>query len=294
VTEDLAPDAVAGAVPDLTAPIPLTHGGVLPRVGLGTWPMDDADSEVAVVTAIEAGYRLVDTAYNYGNEVGVGRGVRRALDVTGLAREDIVVTTKFNAEWHGEQLSQDAYSGALERMGLEYIDLFLIHWPNPWQDRYVDAWRGLIALLEAGRVRAIGGSNFTPAHLERIRVETGVEMDVNQRQISPYSTREAERAYHHEHGIATQAWSPIGRGGELLADPVLVAIAEQVGRTVPQVVLRWHLQQGLSVAPKSGNPERIRQNIALFDFELTAEQMAAISGLDRGTEGLLDPDTFGH
>jgi 2,5-diketo-D-gluconate reductase A len=279
---------------DLLTPIVLAFGAVLPRLGLGTWPLDDQQAEAAVFMAISLGYRMIDTAYDYGNEVGVGRGIRRALAATGLSREDIVVTTKFNAQWHGVQQAQDACQAALERLGLGYVDLFLIHWPNPWLDRYVDAWRGLIKLRQDGRVRAVGGSNFLPRHLERIHDETGVHMEVNQIQISPYSSRADQREYHRRHGIATQSWSPLARGRELLAEPVLRTIAGQTVHTPAQVVLRWHLQLNLSVVPKSSDPGHQRQNASLFDFELTPDQMAAISSLERGTQGQRDPETYGH
>lgn len=275
-----------------TAPtVTLRNGAEMPRLGLGTWPMDDATAETTVATAIELGYRLVDTAENYRNEVGVGRG----LKASGVPREELFVTTKFNKRWHGVDLVAEAYERSLDRLGLDYIDLLLVHWPNPDQDRYVEAVRGLARLLEAGRLRAIGTSNFKPAHLERVIAETGIVPDVNQIQLSPTVTRESARAYHAEHGIVTQSWSPIGgQSNDVLREPVVVEVAERHGRTPAQVVLRWHMELGLTTVPKSENPERLRQNLDIFDFSLSAEEVAAISGLDRGDAAGADSDAFGH
>lgn len=275
-----------------TAPtVTLRNGAEMPRLGLGTWPMDDATAETTVATAIELGYRLVDTAENYRNEVGVGRG----LKASGVPREELFVTTKFNKRWHGVDLVAEAYERSLDRLGLDYIDLLLVHWPNPDQDRYVEAVRGLARLLEAGRLRAIGTSNFKPAHLERVIAETGIVPDVNQIQLSPTVTRESARAYHAEHGIVTQSWSPIGgQSNDVLREPVVVEVAERHGRTPAQVVLRWHMELGLTTVPKSENPERLRQNLDIFDFSLSAEEVAAISALDRGDAAGADSDAFGH
>lgn len=269
--------------------VTLLHGAEIPVLGLGTYPMDDAASAAAVRTAVEAGYRLFDTAENYGNEAGVGQGVRDC----GLPREELFVTSKFNKAWHSVAGARQAWSNSTERMGLDYIDLLLIHWPNPDQDQYVDAFRGLIELLADGSVRAIGMSNFKPAHLQRVLDETGDAPDVNQIQLSPYTTRTETRAFNTEHGITTQSWSPIKAEG-LLADPIIAEIATAVERTTAQVVLRWHHQLGLITVPKSGNPERIAENAAIFDFELSSDQMEAISALDRGDDHVTDSDTFGH
>jgi 2,5-diketo-D-gluconate reductase A len=269
----------------------LLHGAQLPRIGFGTSPMNDRDAERAVAQAIEAGYRLVDTAENYGNERGVGR----AVSASGVPRGELFVTTKFNRRWHGADLVARALDGSLERLGLEYVDLLLVHWPNPEQDRYVDAWRGLVRLLEEGRLRAVGTSNFKPAHLDRLIDETGVTPDLNQIQLNPYTTREEPRAYHAAHGIVTQSWSPLGgRRADVLAEPVIGEIAHKHDRSPGQVVLRWHLQLGLAVIPKSSRPERIRSNIDVFDFALDEADMAAISGLDRGEAAATDSDAFGH
>ncbi len=276
---------------DIPTTFDLTNGARMPRLGFGTSPMDDRDAERAVAQAVEVGYRLVDTAENYGNERGVGRG----LAASGVPRDELFVTTKMNKRWHGVDLAAEAYEHSLDRLGLEYADLFLIHWPNPQQDRYVDAWRGLVRLLEQKRVRAIGMSNFKPAHLDRVIEATGVTPDVNQVQLSPFTTRGAVRAYDEEHGIVTQSWSPIGGGrGEVREEPVVVEIARRVGRTPAQVVLRWHLQLGLSVIPKSSHPDRIRENFQVFDFELEPADVDALNALDRGESEAVDSDDFGH
>jgi 2,5-diketo-D-gluconate reductase A len=271
--------------------VTLTHGAVMPRLGLGTSPMDDAETERAVALALEAGYRLVDTAENYGNERGVGQGLR----ASGVPREDVFVTTKFNKRWHGVELVEEAFAHSAKRLGLEYIDLLLIHWPNPDQNRYVPAWQGLTRLLESGRVRAIGTSNFKPAHLDRLQAETGVAPDINQIELNPLVTREAARAYHSEHGIVTESWSPFGgQGADVLSAPEIIQIAARCERTPAQIVLRWHMQLGLVAVPKSSTASRVRENINIFDFELSADDVAAISALDRGEDAAVDSDRFGH
>ena len=269
----------------------LHHGAELPRLGFGTSPMNDADTERAVGVAIEAGYRLVDTAENYGNEAGAGRAVR----ASGVPRDQLWVTTKLNKRWHGVDLVRQALAHSLDRLGLDYVDLLLIHWPNPGQDRYVDAWRGLAQLLDEGRLRAIGTSNFKPAHLDRLLAETGVTPDVNQIQLSPFTTRDASRRYDADHGIVTQSWSPLGgQSARVLTDATVRQVADRVGRTPAQVVIRWHLQMGLAVIPMSSNPERIRSNADVWDFELSDDDLARLAALDRGEGAVTDSDTFGH
>jgi len=270
--------------------VTLANGVGMPALGLGTSPMGDEETEAAVVAALRAGYRLVDTAENYGNERGVGRGIR----ASGIDRDEVFVTTKFNRRWHGYDEAQEAFANSAERLGFERIDLFLIHWPNPKQDRYVDAWRGMLSLLEDGRVGAIGVSNFKPAHLERLLDATGVAPHVNQVQLDPRIGRAEERSYHAAHGIVTESWSPIGAGGDHLADPTIDDIARRHARTPAQVVLRWHVQLGLVPIPKSSKPERLAENIDVFDFELSAEDMNEIEALDRCGEGAVDSDSFGH
>lgn len=269
----------------------LLHGADMPRLGLGTSPLTAAECERVVADAISAGYRLIDTAEDYGNEIGVGRG----LKASGVAREELFVTTKFNKQWHGRELAVRAYEGSCDRLGVDYLDLLLIHWPNPAHDRYVEAFQGLGDLLDTGRVKAIGTSNFTPTHLERIIAETGVVPDVNQIQLNPAVTRAGAREYHQAHGIVTESWSPLGGPGvDVLDLPVITDIARRIGRTPAQVVLRWNIDLGLVPIPKSANPQRLRQNIDIFDFQLTAQQIADISALDRGESGAADSDTYGH
>ena len=235
--------------------------------------------------------RLVDTAENYENEDGVGQGIRDS----GVDRSEIFVTTKFNKLWHSVEGARQAFEASCERLGLDYIDLLLIHWPNPDQGQYVQAVEGLEALRLDGKIRAIGTSNFKPAHLQRVIDETGIVVDLNQIQLSPYTTRDSSRAFDSEHGIVTESWSPIGGSGEdLRSDPVIAEIAAEHGKSTTQVILRWHLQLGLVTVPKSGNPGRIAENIDLFDFALSDEQVSAISALDQGESKAADSDAFGH
>lgn len=271
--------------------VTLRHGGEMPRVGLGTWPMDDAEAETAVATAIAGGYRLIDTAENYGNEDGVGRGIR----ASGVARDQIFITTKLNKRWHGVDLVAEAVNRSADRLGVDYLDLILIHWPNPAQDRYVEAWQGLIALRDTGRVRAIGTSNFKPAHLRRLEKETGVLPEVNQIELSPFATRTASRSYHDENGIVTESWSPLGgSANRILRAPLIVELAARRDRSPAQIVLRWHLEIGAAPIPKSSNPERLAANLDVFDFALAPQEVAAISALDRGESTVVDSDSFGH
>ena len=216
----------------LSAPtVKLRNGAEMPMLGLGTWPMRGAECATAVRTAIEAGYRLVDTAENYRNEDGVGQGIRDA----GLDRSELFLTTKFNREWHSVKGVQQAYDASCQRLGVDYLDLLLVHWPNPQQDRYVQAVQGLQRLLESGSVRAIGVSNYKPAHLQRVLDETGIVVDVNQIELSPYTTRAAARAFHAEHGIVTESWSPIGGSGDgLRSDPVIAEVAGEVDVADPE------------------------------------------------------------
>ncbi len=274
----------------LAPAITLANGVTMPALGLGTSPMDDDEAHAAIVAAIKVGYRLFDTAENYRNEAGVGRGLRES----GVPRSELFVTTKFNKNWHGYDEVRDAFAGSATRLGLDYIDLLLIHWPVPAQDRYVDAWKGMITLLEEGKVRAIGVSNFKPAHIDRLLDATGVAPHVNQVQFNPYVVREDARRYHAAHNIVTESWSPIGQGKDLLRDPVIADIANRYGKTPAQVVLRWHVQQGLIPIPKSSNPQRLSENIDVFRFALTEAEMSAISSLDRNGEGAIDSDRFGH
>jgi 2,5-diketo-D-gluconate reductase A len=274
-----------------TAPtVTLANGVEMPALGLGTSPMDDDQTEATVAAAIGAGYRLIDTAENYRNEGGVGRGIR----ASGIDRDEVFVTTKFNERWHGVEEAQQAFVNSAARLGLDRVDLFLIHWPVPAKDRYVDAWRGLVQLLDDRKVQAIGVSNFKPAHIDRLIDETGAVPHVNQVQLDPRIARPDQRSYHAARGIVTESWSPIGQGGDLLAEPAIVDIAEKRSRTPAQVVLRWHVQLGLVPIPKTSRPERLAENIDVFDFELSPGEMAEIAELDRHGVGAVDSDRFGH
>ncbi|QOV33526.1 aldo/keto reductase [Streptomyces ferrugineus] len=251
----------------------LNDGTTIPGIGLGTWPMDDAQAEQAVLDALELGYRLVDTATNYRNETGVGRGVARSA----VPREEVVVTTKLPGRHHGYEETLASFEESRRRLDLEYVDLYLIHWPLPRVDKYVDSWRAMIKLREDGLVRSIGVSNFTPEHIERLERETGVLPSVNQIELHPLFPQEELRAFHTGKGIVTESWSPLGRGSDLLDDPVVKGVAEALKVTPGQVVLRWHTQLGALPIPKSGNRERQRENLDVFGFTLDATQMAAVA-----------------
>jgi 2,5-diketo-D-gluconate reductase A len=271
--------------------ISLRNGADIPVLGIGTSPLRGDDSVRQIRAAIEAGYRLIDTAENYGNEEAVGEGLR----TSGIDRDEIFLTTKFNRRWHSVDGVRQAYDASRKRLGVDYLDLLLVHWPNPDQDRYVEAVQGLQALLESGDLRAIGVSNYKPKHLQRVLDETGIIPDVNQIQLSPYSTRDDCRAYHAEHGIVTESWSPLGASSdELRNDPTIVRIAAVHDKSPTQVVLRWHIQLGLVVIPRSSNPGRIAENIDVFDFDLSSEEMTTITGLNRGDAEVTDSDVFGH
>jgi 2,5-diketo-D-gluconate reductase A len=275
----------------LAPTLPLRNGAEIPVLGLGTSPLVGADSVRQVRTALESGYRLIDTAENYRNEEAVGQAARDS----GIDRSEIFITTKFNRRWHAVDGVRQAYEASLKRLGVDYVDLMLVHWPNPDQDRYVEAVRGLQAVLDNGGLRAIGTSNFKPSHLQRVLDETGITPDVNQIELSPYSTRNESRAYQAAHGIVTESYSPIGASGrELRSDPVITEIARDHGKSPTQVVLRWHIQLGLVAIPRSSNPGRIAENIDIFDFDLTEQQMSKISALDRGESVVTDSDVFGH
>jgi 2,5-diketo-D-gluconate reductase A len=276
---------MGGTVPSVR----LANGVDIPALGVGTSPLSDTDTERIVAAALGGGYRLIDTAENYRNEAGVGRGIR----ASGLDRNEIFVTTKLNRRWHGFEEVQRAWANSAERLGLDRIDLLLIHWPNPEQNRYVDAWRGMLKLLEDGKVRAIGVSNFKPAHLDRLLDETGVAPHVNQIELDPRMSRAEERAYHEAHRIVTESWSPLGAGGGLLRIPTIAEVARERGKTPAQVVLRWHVQLGLVAVPRTSRPERLGENLDVFGFELTSQDMERLASLD-GTERPTDSDRFGH
>lgn len=264
----------------------LRSGATIPAIGLGT----SGDALIAVASALEAGYRLIDTAHSYDNEADVGMAVR----ASGISRDELFITSKFSREDHSADGVERALERSLVAMGLDYLDLLLVHWPNPQQDRYVDAWRGLVKLQQDGQLRSIGVSNFRPHHLERIIDATGVAPDVNQIELNPHVPRAEARAFHARYGIVTEAWSPLGRGEGLLDDAELVAVAARIGRTPAQVVLRWHIQNGVIPIPRSSSPERQRANLDVWDFELTTSDMDRIARLDRGERCAADSNQVVH
>lgn len=266
--------------------VALSASTAIPQLGFGVFQVPDAETTAAVSLALEAGYRAVDTAAIYGNETGVGR----ALAQSGLARDDVFVTSKLWIDSLERAAVRPALEASLDRLGLDRLDLFLIHWPAPGLGRYVEAWEELVALRDAGLVREVGVSNFQPAHLARL-AETGVTPVINQVELHPAFQQRDLRTWHAEHGIVTQAWSPLGQG-TVLTDPVVAAVAQEHGVSPAQVVLRWHLQHGTVVIPKSVTPARIAANLEVFGFELTADQMAQIDGLDAGGRIGPDPDAF--
>jgi 2,5-diketo-D-gluconate reductase A len=269
--------------------VPLRDGTSIPQIGFGVFKVDDAGAEAAVGHALAAGYRMIDTAKLYGNEAGVGRAVR----ASGLPREDVYVTTKLWNDDQGRDRTLAAFEASVARLDLGVPDLYLIHWPFPGQDLYAETWRTLVELRDAGRVRSVGVSNFTPAHLRRVIDDSGEVPVLNQVELHPYLQQRELRAFHAEHGIATEAWSPLGRDTGLLDDPVVVDVARAHGVTPAQAVLRWHLELGTVVIPKSVTPERIRANLDVLGFSLTAEDHERIAGLDRGGRIGPDPDVLG-
>ncbi|MXM65419.1 aldo/keto reductase [Streptomyces sp. HUCO-GS316] len=251
----------------------LNDGTAIPAIGLGTWPLGDAQAEQAVRSALDLGYRLFDTATNYRNETGVGLGMARS----GVPREEIVVTTKLPGRHHGYEQTLASFEKSRRRLGVEYVDLYLIHWPLPRLGKYVDSWKAMIKLREEGLVRSIGVSNFTAGHIERLEKETGVLPCVNQIEMHPYFAQRELRAFHDGKGILTESWSPLGRGTRLLDDPVIASVAEAHGVTPAQVVLRWHTQLGAVPVPKAADPDHRRANLDIFGFALGQAQLRAIA-----------------
>lgn len=270
--------------------IKLNDGYAIPQIGLGTWPLDDAQVAAAVVSAVELGYRHVDTAFRYGNEAGVGQGVRDC----GIPREEMFIATKLDGTYQGRDRAVEGLEGSLQRLGLDYVDLLLIHWPLPQRNEFISTWETFERLQAEGKVRSIGVSNFKPSHVERLLEETSVVPAVNQIQISPSITRIDERAFNGNHGIATESYSPLGAGRDLLNAPVLAAIAKKHGKTPGQIVLRWHVQEGLVAIPKSANPQRMKENLDVFDFALDDDDLSAIDTLDEGADAGVDSDVQGH
>jgi 2,5-diketo-D-gluconate reductase A len=260
--------------------VTLNDGRRMPQLGLGVWQTADDEAPKVVQTAVGAGYRLVDTAAIYGNERGVGAGLKD--------KPEVFLTTKLWNDNQGFDAALTAFDRSLERLGRDSVDLYLIHWPQPSKGLYVDTWRALVRLREEGRAKSIGVSNFQPEHLQAIMDKTGVAPAVNQIELHPDFQQRTLRAFHQANGIHTESWSPLGQG-KLLDNPQIAAIARKHGKTPAQAVIRWHLDSGLIVIPKSSNAQRIAQNIDVFDFRLDADDMAAIDALDR-KDGRIGPD----
>lgn len=280
----IAKEAMVQQVPT----IKLNDGNSMPQLGLGVWQVPDGEAGAVVRTALEAGYRLIDTAAIYGNEAGVGEGLRASR----VARKDLFITTKLWNDRHRYEDAERAMDESLKRLGLAYVDLYLIHWPVAGSTRFVEAWRAMIAMKADDRARSIGVSNFTIAHLERLMDETGVVPAVNQIELHPGFAQRELRAFHAKHGIVTEAWSPLGQG-MVMENEVLARIGRKHGKTPAQVALRWHLQSGQVAIPKSVTPARIRENIEVFDFELSGEEVMAINAIAESGRLGPDPDKFG-
>jgi 2,5-diketo-D-gluconate reductase A len=273
----------AAAVPSVT----LNDDHTMPVIGLGVGELSDAETEESVSAALEVGYRLLDTASAYGNEAAVGR----AIASSGVPRDDLFVTTKLATADQGYQLSQDALAASLERLGLDYVDLYLIHWPAGEQGKYVDSWGGLLSSRGAGLTRSIGVANFNEDHLSDIVDLSFVAPVVNQIELHPLLNQAALRAVNESRGIVTEAYGPLGVG-RLLDNPTIVSVAEAHGKTPAQALIRWSIQLGNIVIPRSSSPERVRSNLDVFDFELTDDEMATLNGLDDGTRFRPDPETY--
>ena len=275
----------------MSAPtILLNNGKPIPQIGFGTSPLNDTEVAPLVVAAIETGYRHIDTAYRYHNEKGVGQGIRDS----GIERESLFVTTKLDGQFQGDDRAISGLNESLQRLGLDYVDLLLIHWPLPQRDEYISTWKTFEKLVAAGKAKSIGLSNFKPAHIDRLLAEASIRPTINQIQLNPRVTRPEQRAYNTKQGIVTEAWSPLGAGNDLLENPTLAAIGAKYGKTPGQVVLRWHIELGIVTIPRSANPDRIAQNIDIFDFELTTDEINALSALDTGEEQGVDSDKAGH
>ena len=273
--------------------IALNNGTTIPQLGFGVFQVPPEETAATVKTALEIGYRHIDTAEMYGNEKGVGEGVRAA----GLARGDVYITSKLNNGFHKPDDARRAFDDTLAALDFDYVDLFLIHWPLPtlYDGDFVSTWNVLEEFARDGRARSIGVSNFQPAHLDKLAEGSSTVPAVNQIEVHPYLTNDDVRAYDQQHGIVTEAWSPIAQG-KVLGDSTITGIAEATGKTPAQVVLRWHIQRGDVIFPKSVTPDRMRENFEIFDFELDGDQMAAISSLDKGEDGRTgpNPDTFDY
>lgn len=262
-------------------------GHTIPQLGLGIYGPDDAGTAEAVHTAIDLGYRLIDTAALYDNERGVGDGIRRS----DVPREELYITTKLADDRHGYDSARSAFDESLEKLGLDYVDLYLIHWPLPAVDRYVETWKAFEEFRKEGRARSIGVSNFQPAHLDRLAAESDVVPALNQIELHPGLPNDGVRRADRERGILTEAWSPLGRG-RVFGQPVLEELARKHGKTVAQIVLRWHIQLEVVVIPKSVTPARLAENLEIFDFSLDSDDLSAIASLENGVRTGADPDLY--
>jgi 2,5-diketo-D-gluconate reductase A len=271
-------------MPNRIPAIFLNDGHTLPQFGLGTWQIPDEDVAAVLQNAFAMGYRAIDTAAAYENERGVGEGIRRS----DLPRQSLAITTKLANDCHGYDTALRAFDASQARLGLDYVDLYLIHWPLPMHDLYVETWKALIEIKNQGRARSIGVSNFNVEHIERLLDETGTVPAVNQIELHPRFQQKALRNFHADHGIATESWSPLGRA-TFLQDPVIGSLARKYGKSPAQIILRWHLDNGLIVIPKSVNAGRLRENIDVMDFKLDDDDMSKIAGMDRA-DGRTGPD----
>lgn len=273
-------------IPEIT----LNDGLKLPAIGLGTYMLRGQKGVEAIKTAVSLGYRLIDSAFNYENEGVVGKAVRAC----GVPREQLIVTSKLPGRHHRYEEALYTVEESLYRAGLDYYDLYLIHWPNPITGLYLEAWQALLEAKKRGYIRSVGVCNFLPHHLERLEKETGVLPSVDQIELHPYFNQQAQRDWNAAHGVATESWSPLGRANSVLAEPTVLEIARSHGKTVTQVILRWHIQLGALPIPKASSAEHLRENIEVFDFVLSAEEMAAISALTK-PDGRLknqNPDVY--
>jgi 2,5-diketo-D-gluconate reductase A len=270
--------------------IPLNNGAEIPQLGFGVYQVPPEDTAEAVQTALEVGYRHIDTAEMYGNEKGVGEGIR----ASGVPREEVFVTSKLNNGFHAREDALRAFDGTLAALGSDYVDLFLVHWPLPGIDvDYIETWKAMEEIYRSGRAKSIGVSNFKEHHLRRLFSDTEIRPAVNQIEIHPYLTQDGLRAFDADHEIATEAWSPIAQG-KVLDDPTILRVAERHGKSAAQVTLRWHVQRGDIVFPKSVTRSRIEENFAIFDFELSDDDLREITALNRDERTGPDPDTFNY
>ncbi|ANF57091.1 aldo/keto reductase [Halotalea alkalilenta] len=272
------------SIPSIT----LSDGHSIPQFGLGVWKTPADQTAKTVATAFELGYRHIDTAAAYGNEEGVGQAIANA----GIPREELFITTKLWNEKQGFDSTLAAFDESTGKLGLDYLDLYLIHWPCPANDRFVDTWKAFIRLRDEGRIRSIGVSNFRPEDIERLNAETGVAPVINQIEVHPLLQQNQLREFNRSHNIVTEAWSPLAQGGELLQNEKIAVIAARHGKSAAQVILRWHLELGSVIFPKSVTPARIKENADIFDFSLDADEMKAIATLDRGERMGADPATL--